>query len=207
VLDLRPGRDTSLTRRQIVVTPADYKLGVVASALDNYFRISDRGSSFWTEFSGGMTTFFSMCYIMVLNGIIIGGGFGTGIPTSGVFFATALASGLFTFLMGAAVNVPVALAPGMGLNGYFNSLANNVCYPPGVDTVTDAGLIANFPGGWPLGRGKYAASTIPACASWGKTSLPWSDAMGAVFIRCGVMCRRCALVGFATRSLSRLDSL
>lgn len=131
-----------------------------------------------------MTTFFSMCYIMVLNGVIIGGEFNTGIPTSGVFFATALASGLFTFLMGAAVNVPVALAPGMGLNGYFNTIAGGVssCYPQNADLSNDAGLIANFPGGWPLGRGKYAASTIPACASWGKTSLPWSDAMGAVFI-------------------------
>ncbi len=35
-------------------------------------------------------------YIMVLNGVIIGGGFNTGIPTSGVFFSTALASGIFT---------------------------------------------------------------------------------------------------------------
>jgi len=99
------------------VTPDQYKLGKLASGLDNFFRVSDRGSSFWTEFAGGMTTFFSMCYIMVLNGVIIGGGFKTGIPTSGVFFATALASGIFTFLMGAFVNVPVALAPGMGLNG------------------------------------------------------------------------------------------
>ncbi len=64
-----------------------------------------------------MTTFFSMCYIMVLNGVIIGGAYNTGIPKSGVFFSTALASGLFTFCMGLLVNVPVALAPGMGLNG------------------------------------------------------------------------------------------
>ena len=64
-----------------------------------------------------------MCYIMVLNGIIIGGYFNTGIPVNGVFFATALTAGVFTFLMGVFVNVPVALAPGMGLNGYFASQA------------------------------------------------------------------------------------
>ena len=85
---------------QVLMTSADYKLGAVAAKLDNFFRISDRGSSFWLEFSGGMTTFFSMCYIMVLNGIIIGGYFNTGIPVNGVFFATALTAGVFTFLMG-----------------------------------------------------------------------------------------------------------
>jgi AGZA family xanthine/uracil permease-like MFS transporter len=85
----------------------------------------ERGSSFWTEFSGGMTTFFAMCYIMVLNGVIIGGPYNTGIPTTGVFFSTALASGIFTTMMGLFVNVPVALAPGMGLNGCVT-----VCYHP-----------------------------------------------------------------------------
>jgi len=53
-----------------------------------------------------------MCYILVLNGIIIAGPFNTGISVNGVFFATALASGIFTSLMGWLVNVPVALAPG-----------------------------------------------------------------------------------------------
>ena len=65
---------------------------------------------------------------MVLNGVIIGGAYNTGIPTSGVFFSTALASGIFTFMMGLMVNVPVALAPGMGLNGYFNTIS---CVPSG----------------------------------------------------------------------------
>ena len=69
--------------------------------------------------SGGMTTFFSMCYIMVLNGVIIAGPFNTGLSVSGVFFATTLSAGIFTTLMGVIVNVPVALAPGMGLNGFF----------------------------------------------------------------------------------------
>lgn len=45
-----------------------------------------------------------------------------GITKKMSFFATALASGIFTLLMGVLVNVPVALAPGMGLNGYFASV-------------------------------------------------------------------------------------
>ena len=72
-----------------------------------------------------MTTFFAMCYIMVLNGVIIGGLWpaGTGLSKNAVFFATTLTAGLFTFMMGLIVNVPVALAPGMGLNGYFATVA------------------------------------------------------------------------------------
>ena len=38
------------------MTSADYKLGAVAAKLDNFFRISDRGSTFWIEFTGGMTS-------------------------------------------------------------------------------------------------------------------------------------------------------
>jgi hypothetical protein len=41
---------------------------------------------------------------------------------------------------------------------------------------------AYFPGGWSLGGGKYDIASVPSCDSWGKTHLPWSDAMGAVFI-------------------------
>jgi len=64
-----------------IVLPEDYakSMGVfsplagAAAWIDNLYRITDRGSSFYHEFTGGMTTFFSMAYIMVLNGVIIGG--------------------------------------------------------------------------------------------------------------------------------------
>jgi AGZA family xanthine/uracil permease-like MFS transporter len=60
-----------------------------------------------------------MCYIMVLNGVILNAGqaYGVGMSVSGSFFATALSSGIFTFVMGVVANAPIALAPGMGLNG------------------------------------------------------------------------------------------
>lgn len=160
-----------------IVQPSEYKLGRVASTLDNFFRITERGSTFATEASGGMTTFFSMCYIMVLNGIIIGGPFNSGIPKKGVFFATALASGIFTLMMGVLVNVPVALAPGMGLNGYFNTISKNVCWPKtgpkGEDWST----------AWMAWDNEQLLDNFPKdCPGWGETSLPWTDAMGAVFI-------------------------
>jgi hypothetical protein len=110
-----------------VVTAADYPraraLAGPVAWIDNYFRISDRGSSFYTEFTGGMTTFFAMCYILALNGVIVSSPLSFSKRAS--FFATALSAGIFTTLMGVLVNVPVALAPGMGLNGYFASVVNN----------------------------------------------------------------------------------
>lgn len=74
--------------------------------------------------------------------------------------------------------------PDHSLAGYFNSIAGGVCYPLSFNPggATDDALRANYPGGWPLGRGKYETSSIPTCPTWGKTNLPWSDAMGAVFI-------------------------
>jgi len=53
-------------------------LAGAAAWIDNLYRITDRGSSFYFEFTGGMTTFFSMAYIMVLNGVIIGGSWPVG---------------------------------------------------------------------------------------------------------------------------------
>jgi AGZA family xanthine/uracil permease-like MFS transporter len=72
--------------------------------------------------------------------------------------------------MGFLVNVPVALAPGMGLNGYFNTLTKGVCW----DSTTGVN-----PGSSAQDLIKYYPKD---CPSWGKTSLPWTDAMGAVFI-------------------------
>ena len=146
----------------IVAKSSDYSsvwlFGVFPALIDNYFRITERGSTIPTEFWGGMTTFLSMSYILVLNGVIIAGPFNTGITSNAVFFATALASGIFTTAMGLFVNVPVALAPGMGLNGFFASIAKNCNDNP----------TGNIHG--------------TACPDWGTKSLPWSDAMGAVFI-------------------------
>lgn len=165
---------------QIIVTAADYSYSVEGgvgqhahlvsencsffapylASIDNAFHVTDRGSSFLHEFIGGLTTFFSMCYIMVLNGIIIGGQWpiGTGLSTNAVFFSTTLSAGLFTFAMGAFVNIPVALAPGMGLNGYFATVAKSCQENP-------TGSIHGTP-----------------CKDWGDGNLPWSDAMGAVFV-------------------------
>jgi AGZA family xanthine/uracil permease-like MFS transporter len=94
--------------------------------MDRFFKLRENGTNVRTEIIAGLTTFMTMAYILFVNKLFLGSG-GAGIPDDGVFFATAVGAGLFTIIMGLFVNIPVALAPGMGLNAYFMSvvLASN----------------------------------------------------------------------------------
>ena len=69
-----------------------------------------------TEIRAGITTFFTMSYIIFVNPAILSQ---AGVPKDGVIFATCVASAVATFIMGIYANYPFALAPGMGLNAYF----------------------------------------------------------------------------------------
>lgn len=86
--------------------------------MERLFKLKEHGTNVRTEIIAGFTTFMTMAYILVVNNIFLGPD-GAGIPAEGVFFATAVGAGLVTILMGLFVNIPVALAPGMGLNAYF----------------------------------------------------------------------------------------
>ena len=99
------------------------------TVLDSYFKISERGSTVSREVRGGVVTFFTMAYIVVLNplilgfsfdseGQLLGGGteFGANIPM--IAAATALVAGVVTILMGVVGNYPLALATGLGLNAF-----------------------------------------------------------------------------------------
>jgi len=95
------------------------------NALDRYFRISERGSTFGTEVRGGLVTFFTMSYIIVLHPLIIGTvksgdgqflGGGSEPNLAAVAATTALVAGLMSILMGVVANFPLALAAGLGLN-------------------------------------------------------------------------------------------
>jgi adenine/guanine/hypoxanthine permease len=87
--------------------------------LDRYFLISERGSTVAREVRGGITTFVTMAYIVVLNPLILGGGTdatGAKLPQTQVAAATALVAGLMTMFMGAYARFPLALAAGLGVN-------------------------------------------------------------------------------------------
>ena len=81
--------------------------------LERYFSISERGSTVRTEVLGGVVTFLTMAYIVVVNPAILGA---AKMPVEAVATATALAACIFTLAMGVFTNLPFALASGLGLN-------------------------------------------------------------------------------------------
>jgi adenine/guanine/hypoxanthine permease len=84
--------------------------------LERRFELGARGSDLRTEILAGVTTFLTMAYIVLVNPAILGQ---AGMPVAAVAAATCLAAGFASILMGASANMPLALAPGMGLNAYF----------------------------------------------------------------------------------------
>ncbi len=114
------------------------------SAVDRYFRITERGSTVSREIRGGLATFFTMAYIVVLNPLIIGTvPDGTGNLLAGgdlqvIAASTALVAGVMTILMGAVANYPLALATGLGLNAF---VAYGVASLDGMTWADAMGLI------------------------------------------------------------------
>ncbi|MBP5359063.1 MAG: NCS2 family permease [Treponema sp.] len=81
------------------------------------FKIKERGSTVSREIVAGITTVLAMAYILALNPSILADG--TGMVWSKVFTATAISSAIATLVMAFVANLPVALAPGLGLNAFF----------------------------------------------------------------------------------------
>jgi adenine/guanine/hypoxanthine permease len=77
-----------------------------------------RDRALYGDVVGGVTTFFTMAYIVVVNPGILATP-GTGMPFSGVLTATVLIASSMTLLMGLYARLPFAVAPGMGLNAFF----------------------------------------------------------------------------------------
>jgi AGZA family xanthine/uracil permease-like MFS transporter len=86
------------------------------SAIARRFDFAARGTNLRTEMLAGATTFLTMAYIILVNPAILGQ---AGMPVAAVAAATCFAAGIASILMGLNANVPLALAPGMGLNAYF----------------------------------------------------------------------------------------
>ncbi|WP_036964399.1 NCS2 family permease [Promicromonospora kroppenstedtii] len=117
-------------------------------AVDRFFKISERGSTVWTEVRGGLVTFFTMSYIVVLNPLILGsvpdgtgqflgGGDGRG-DIEAIAAATALVAGVMSILMGVVANFPLALAAGLGLNAV---VAFSVAALPGMTWADAMGIV------------------------------------------------------------------
>ena len=119
--------------------------------MDKYFKITERGSTVGREVRGGVVTFFTMAYIIVLNPLILGfakdadGNFlggGNGPNLALIAAATALVAGVMTILMGVVANYPLALAAGLGLNAFVAfSIASGMSWQDAMGLVVLEGIV------------------------------------------------------------------
>ncbi|MDE2863443.1 MAG: NCS2 family permease [Chloroflexota bacterium] len=91
-------------------------MNAATKQLDRFFGLAEMGSSVRVEIVAGITTFLAMSYIIAVNPAILSA---AGIPPVAAAFATCLVAGLGTIAMGLIARMPLALAPGMGLNAFF----------------------------------------------------------------------------------------
>jgi len=87
------------------------------------------------ELVGGVTTFMTMAYIVVINPQILAQ---AGMPADGVVFATCISAAVASLVMGLYANYPIAMAPGMSLNAYFT---HSVCLGMGIPWRTALGVV------------------------------------------------------------------
>ncbi|MDT0203700.1 NCS2 family permease [Nocardioides sp. AE5] len=115
------------------------------NGLDRFFKISERGSTVGREVRGGIVTFLTMAYILVLNPIILSGGAdmnGDKLDFAMVAAGTALVAGVLTILMGMVANFPLALAAGLGLNAFVTySIANQMTWADAMGLVVIEGIV------------------------------------------------------------------
>lgn len=93
--------------------------------MEKFFRLKEYGTNVSTEVLAGLTTFFAMSYIIIVQPNMLAS---TGMEWGAVFLATIISSVIGTLVMGLVANVPYALAPGMGLNAFF---VYTVCFSLG----------------------------------------------------------------------------
>ena len=84
--------------------------------MEKLFHLKERGTTVGKEIIGGITTFLAMAYILAVNTGILSA---SGMDFNSVFTATAISASIATLVMAFIANLPVALAPGLGLNAFF----------------------------------------------------------------------------------------
>ncbi len=84
--------------------------------METFFKLKARGTTVSREIVAGVTTFLAMSYILAVNPGILSA---SGMAWGSVFTATAISAAIATLVMAFCANLPVALAPGLGLNAFF----------------------------------------------------------------------------------------
>jgi AGZA family xanthine/uracil permease-like MFS transporter len=103
--------------------------------LERLFQLKAKGSTPGREVVAGLTTFAAMAYILVVNPAVLAD---AGMPREAVVTATAVAAAAATLLMALLANLPLALAPGMGINAFF---AYAICAGMGVPWQSALALV------------------------------------------------------------------
>jgi AGZA family xanthine/uracil permease-like MFS transporter len=113
-------------------------------ALDRYFRLSERGSNVERELRGGLATFFTMAYIILLNPLILSLGvdkFHHHLSFGQLSAATALVAAVMSAIMGVGGNLPLAIAAGLGLDSVVAfQIAPTMSWPDAMGLVVIEGL-------------------------------------------------------------------
>ncbi|HEX2850305.1 MAG TPA: NCS2 family permease [Acidimicrobiales bacterium] len=113
--------------------------------LERWFLVRERGSTVRTELEGGLATFFTMAYIVVLNPLILSGAKdvnGHQLKIAALTTGTALVAAVMTLLMGLIGRYPFALAAGLGLNGVVAfQLAAVMSWPAAMGVVVIEGIV------------------------------------------------------------------
>ena len=114
------------------------------NALDRFFEITKRGSTIGTEIRGGLVTFVTMAYIVILNPIILSTPDVAGdvLPGPAVAAATALTAGVMTVLFGVITRLPFAFAAGLGINAFLAfSVVGSVTWAEAMALVMINGIV------------------------------------------------------------------
>ncbi len=115
--------------------------------LERWFHLSERGTTVGREVRGGLVTFVTISYILILNPLILGGEAsadfaGTALNPLQVASSTALAAGVLTLLFGAIANLPFAMAAGLGINSYLAvTMVHQVTWPEAMGLVLINGVV------------------------------------------------------------------
>ena len=84
--------------------------------MEKFFRLKELGTTVRIELLAGLTTFMTMAYILIVNPLILKD---DGMDFGAVFTATCISAAIGTLIMALVAKLPLALAPGMGLNAFF----------------------------------------------------------------------------------------
>lgn len=130
-----------------ITSPRPASAPAPTGALDRFFHITERGSTIAREIRGGLVTFFTMSYILVLNPLILStphkGIDPLGTPAQ-IAAGTAFIAAVMTILMGLVANYPMALAAGLGINAmvaYTLVGMNGMTYADAMGLIVIEGII------------------------------------------------------------------